>query len=230
MSDKYRYDHRSPKHQKKHFYNIAILSLVVIGVIVITILYLISKNNKTNSTVTGPGKTAGQVSSTESVKTSTVVEPDFTVSIPTNWHQTGQVNTATQNSVSWQSTQPLQNARYLTIYIDKIPTTMAINRLLPISAVGPSLNYGTLSDNCSNFSSGNFNQAVPAKWQGINFLCNLPDKVDNQIGTGSVNGINTVSVTGPKEGTHQYFFLYTDRTGEPDYSIFYAVINSFRAT
>jgi hypothetical protein len=59
----------------------------------------------------------------------------------------------------------------------------------------------------------------------------LPQYIDNRIGTGSVgSGVNGVTLTGPTSGTHNYFFLYIDRNIEPDDSILYGIIQSFRAT
>lgn len=229
MSDKYRFDHRSPKHKKRHVYNVAIVSAIVIGVIVIIILYLIKQTTDSQKVVSGPNQTVGHVSASTDTQTTTVVEPYFTLSLPAEWHQTNAVNTPSQYSITWQSFESGVYGRYLTVYIDTIPTTMAINKLLPVYASGSGIDYGLLSDNCADFATGSLNQPQPAKWQNVNFICNLPNRYDNQIGTGSTGGINTVSVSGPKTGTHQYFFLYTDRSAEPDYSDLYTILSSFQA-
>lgn len=230
MSEKYRYDHRSPKHKKKHVYNVAIVSAVIIGLIVIIILVLFRQTLGSQHGVAGPSQTVGHVSASGTVQTTNVVEPYFTMQIPTNWRQTAEVNTPSQYSITWTSFKSGVYGRFLTIYIDTIPTTMAVNKLLPVTSNGPGLSYGTLSDNCTDFSNGTPQQVSPAKWDGVDFLCNWPNRYDNQVGTGTVGAINSVSMTGAKTGTHQYFFLYTDRSAEPDYSILYAILNSFQAT
>jgi hypothetical protein len=49
------------------------------------------------------------------------------------------------------------------------------------------------------------------------------------VGTSSPQEINTVTVTGPSTGTHKYFFVYTDNSAEPDYTIFTDALQSFKA-
>jgi hypothetical protein len=70
---------------------------------------------------------------------------------------------------------------------------------------------------------------TPGKWQGVNFICDLPNYLREVAGTGSADGINMVSVTGPAGGKHAYFFTYTDHTVQPDFSIFRTIISSFQA-
>jgi hypothetical protein len=99
-----------------------------------------------------------------------------------------------------------------------------------VTTDGSGLSYGLLSDDCANFSNGSLTQVAQSKWQGINFLCNLPNRYDDQVGTGSMGEINSVTVSGATGGKHNYFFLYTDRSAEPLYTYLYTIISGFTAT
>ena len=108
---------------------------------------------------------------------------------------------------------------------------------MPVEAVGSGLRHGSVSDNCAAYTEGGSFQAndalkakdTPAKWEEVTFLCDLPKVFDNVIGTSSKEGINIVTVVGPKAGKHSYFFVYTDHNAHPNYEIFIDVIKSFKA-
>lgn len=167
-----------------------------------------------------------------------VIEPTFTMKLPSDWKKTSEVDTTTTHSITWAGTSKDDNNRSLTIYIDTIPATMPVNQELPITVHGNQISYALISGNCSDFTPGGTEDVAQAVklapkasvWQGVNFICNLPRVVDNQIGTGSAAGVNTFVVTGPKSGTHKYFFLYNDRNIHSDESALYNAIESFRAT
>ena len=157
----------------------------------------------------------------------------YSFQLPSDW----KIIATKPNSITWQATIKGADNRMLTIYTDVIPTTYPVNRELPLNVSGNQITYDDLSDNCANFTPGgtlDTGQAVklkpaPSVWHGVNFICNLPQVVDNQIGTGSTAGVNTVTITGPTKGTHNYFFLYIDRNVQPDYTILYSALQSFRA-
>src|SRR5690606_31775928 len=123
------------------------------------------------------------------------------------------------------------------IYVDIIPTNYAVNRVMPVAARGANIVPNDISNNCSTFTKGGIAEAGQAqfladenaKWQGEDFLCDLAQVTDNEIGTSSAEGINTVTVTGPKAGKHKYFFLYVDHNIQPNYNIFTNAIRSFKA-
>ncbi|MGH7195592.1 MAG: hypothetical protein ACREGA_02320 [Candidatus Saccharimonadales bacterium] len=165
-------------------------------------------------------------------------EPTFTMQLPADWKLSPSPPHDPYHPRIWHGTNKTDNARSLAVYIDNLPSAMPVNAELPLSVHGNQLIYGQLSDNCSSFTPGGTkNVAVAEKlaarksvWQGVNFICDLPRVIDNQVGTG-VPGqpINSIAIRGPKSGPHHYFFLYTDRSIAPDYSPFYLALNSFRA-
>jgi hypothetical protein len=232
MSNKYRFDHRSQRHRKRHVFIVTLTSLFVTAVLAIALIYLIDQTTQKINSVSGPTVLVGQITNNPSTSYKVVNEPNYSFELPTDWRQIQSVSNSAQNSITWESFEKDATNRYFTIYTDPIPSTYAVNLELPLEAHGATISFGSLSGNCANFTnSGSPTPLVPvlAKWQNVNFYCNSPNFADNQVGTGSVGSINSVAVTGPVSGTRHYFFLYIDRNTNPDYSILYAMLDSFQA-
>lgn len=155
----------------------------------------------------------------------------FQINLPKDWKQ---VTTPTANAAySWRGATKDNSARALDIYIDNIPANFAVNRMLPLTANGAGVQAtGGVSNNCSTFTLANTTNPqtgiAPSKWDGIDFLCDMANYVRDVVGTSSAEGVNVLSVTGPS-GTHKYFFVYTDHSGEPSYDTFTAALQSFQA-
>jgi hypothetical protein len=190
----------------------------------------VSNNNSPLITnVTGDGRTSV-----------TVNEPLFTLDLPGKWKETSRDSTPTYHSIQWNYTDKSAN-RWFRVYTDTIPADYAVNYLLPVTAEDNRLGVGQISDNCVTFTQGaNSNmgrdvstpaskEALPAKWQKVNFLCDNSHVTHQVVGTGSTQGGNAITVKGPNKGKHQYFFLYEDDNYHPDYSIFSDILNSFEA-
>ena len=232
MSSKYRYDHRSQKHKKRHVFIVLVVSALVVAVFTIVILVLINQTTKKIKTVSGPTEQVGVVTGNPSTSTKTVDELNYSFQLPVGWHQIKNVSLSTVNYITWESFVPHATNRYFSIYSDPIPPTFAVNKELPVEAHGSTLSFGSLSDNCANFTNtGGPKSNVPivAKWQDVTFYCNSPNFADNQIGTGTTGAINSVQLVGQMTGTKHYFFLYIDRNSSPDYSILYSMLDSFQA-
>lgn len=236
MSRNYRYDHRISKNRKRQSFLIVLISLIIVGVLGIVLTNFVNKSTKdSNSTVNGPAKVVGQAAPSGSAQTTLISEPDYSFSIPNTWKQFSSTGTSSGpgSIITWRSGKSDDSTRTMTIYEDAIPKTYALNLLMPVTANGASLNVGSISSNCADFTtydpSSNYNPNL-SKWDGVSFLCNTPDRFDDQVGTGSAgSNINSVTVTGPLKGAHSYFFLYIDRYAEPNYSIFYSMLDSFKA-
>jgi hypothetical protein len=233
MKAKYSLNYRRSKAKRRHFFLILLISFAIIALLIAG-LFAISRWLK-NSTKpqSGPTITVGSVTSSDSTSSYTTVnEPYYTFQLPNDWKEISSVSNINLNSITWQSFQPDEQGRYLTIYTDPIPATYAVNLELPVISFGSTLKYGNLSENCINFTNtGTPRSVVPvlAKWDNVNFYCNVPNYVDDQVGTGTTNSINSVSLTGKDSGTHNYFFLYIDRTADPEYNIFFTILDSFKA-
>ncbi len=228
MSATYSYNRSLHKH------HLARLFLVMVAIAALIGLGWLLWRHYTGSPIAVNGQTLYVPQSAKAQPTQIISEPLFVTQLPSDWR----LVSAKSGVYSWQSTLKGNDNRYLSIYVDSVPTSLPVNQELPLTVNGNQLSYGALSGNCANFTPGgtlNAAQAVklkpsPAVWHGVNFICNLPRVIDNQIGTGSVgNPVNATTITGPQNGTHSYFFLYTDRNAQPDYSILYNVIQNFRA-
>lgn len=227
MSAKYRYGHRSPK--KHHFLMFVVPACLVLAAAGYFIVKDLQKSQ--SPTVEGTARVVGQITGQDAHKLA-IDEPLFTMQLPSDWKEVERINKQHEQSITWRATKKNQDNRTLKIYIDTIPTTLAINRLLPVVAQGDSLTAGDVSDNCATFTgTGDRSQArstSSGRWAGVDFICNIAGFVDNQVGAGAAGSINQVTVTGAK-GPHKYFFLFTDRNVQPDYSIFQNALQSFRA-
>ena len=227
--DAYKYDHGPRRHLIRHTLTILVATALGVSAVVI-LLNLISSRHQHRPT---PGATTLVPQKSTTTPTITINQPLYSMQLPSDWKQ---IKTDA-HSVTWQATLKNMDNRTLQVFTDVIPTTFPVNRELPVTVQGSQLLYGELSDNCANFTPGgtlDVGQAekmkpAPSVWQGVNFICNLPQVVDNQIGTGSTAGINTLTVTGLSQGTHSYFFLYIDRNIQPDYTIIYNALQSFQA-
>ncbi len=166
-------------------------------------------------------------------KTKHFDEGDFTVDFPLDW-QLKPRPVGPYKSFTWQSSDRITDGQIIVFYEDTIPINFAVNRVLIVDGeVDHLILDGAASDNCSKYTNGvspkAYQVGAPAKWQGIEFLCDQANQQRDTIGTSSTDGINTVVLKSPGSGTaHKFFFTYTDNAINPDYSVFYNVLNSFR--
>jgi hypothetical protein len=141
------------------------------------------------------------------------------------------------NVYTFQGTTATESSRLVSVYVDQIPTDMAVNHELSVQVQGNGLSHGTVSDNCVNFvsdASRTTPQAVAhevssSRWDGVDFLCDLGNYNRNVTGIGAQGAINKVTLAGPKHGAHSYFIVYTDANITPDYTVLYNLLDSFQA-
>ncbi|HET9850076.1 MAG TPA: hypothetical protein VFP35_00385 [Candidatus Saccharimonadales bacterium] len=166
----------------------------------------------------------------------TVDEPDFAFTLPGKWKLSAQNWDARYVSWQWQFTDKRYAGRFFEVYLDTIPTDYAYNYLLPVSADGNGVKVGQLSGNCANFtttaqtkvnSAGTV--AAVSKWQGVTFPCDYGRQSLQVVGTSSLDGINSLTLTGEAKGTHKYFFIYRDNDINPDLGVISDILGSFRA-
>jgi hypothetical protein len=124
--------------------------------------------------------------------------------------------------------------RFIDIYEDSELPKFAINRMVPVVANeqgGLTTDTSQVSENCTAYTTGTLSGSTvgkTAKWQGIEFNCDMGNTLRNVVGTGSKDGLNTVFVKTPTSRQHKYFFTYTDNNITPDFSIFTKALNSFK--
>lgn len=161
-------------------------------------------------------------------------EPDFGIDLPISWKAIAKPVGQNQ-SYSWQSAELQTDGQTLEVYEDAPQATFPVNRLLVVASRGSSLSVkGQASANCTSFTPSAAplpgQLGVPATWQGVAFLCDQRNQPRIVTGTGSNDGINTVSLNSPSKGTtHHFFFTYVNyNSADPNYSVFYNALSSFR--
>lgn len=234
MDIRYKYGHRPGRRRRTRVLIVLAVSLLIVGIVGTIVVYDLRKNQ--DSTIEGNSRTIAQTLD-ETTNTVTLDDTFFTMEFPADWKEISRQNDSNERSITWQASKYREDNRYMKIYIDIIPKTYAVNRMLPLSARGNGFSVGDISNNCSTFTKSGTTptgqtkpvKAEGAKWQGVDFICDLGQVTDNEIGTSSADGINTIVVTGPSKGKHSYFFVYTDHNIQPNYNILYNALRSFKA-
>lgn len=167
--------------------------------------------------------------STDDNKKVTIDKPLFTMELPAGWREIA-VNTSMPIPPKFSFRSQSKQSQVLDLYIDTLPTTMAVNRAIVVSGQGDGLSYDTVSDNCTTFTESSLTDprtgTAPGKWQTINFICDMANAARAVVGTMSTEGINQVTVKGPKSGSHKFFMTYADNNISPNYSTLYAILGS----
>jgi hypothetical protein len=162
-----------------------------------------------------------------------ITKGDVALELLTGWNETDPPHTP-QTIYSWRGgTGTNDESRRLDVYFDIMPTTLAVNRLLPVQANGDHLDVtGVTSDNCVNFTDKTAESVqtgrAPSKWGGVNFWCDVANYERDVVAVGSTEGVNTITLTGASKGSHKILLVYTDNSASPDYSIFVAIVRSTR--
>lgn len=156
----------------------------------------------------------------------------FELDLPSDWRAVD-APSVQYAAYSWAGTSGESAARRLDVYIDNIPLDLAVNKLQPVQSGGDHFDIiGATSDNCTNFtqrgSSSMQTTNIPSKWSGVDFLCDVGNYERDVVATGSAEGVNITTLTGNTSGSHRVLLVYSDNTSNPDYTIFTAIIKSFR--
>lgn len=231
MRKTYRYGYRP--HKRRHIVAVVVsVVLLVFGPASFFIYQDVKKNGSGNAE--GTSRVVAQVVGDVSNKKLDINEPYFAMKLPIDWVEgKRQPGPNGGYTVYWNATKKNESNKWITVYVDVVPDKLAVNRLLPVFVEGGGLSTGDVSENCSTFT-GAADKTAPkdtlARWQGVDFICNLSSVVENQVGVGVVGGsVNQVVIKGQQFGAHKYFFLFTDHNIQPDYNIFIDALQSFRA-
>lgn len=198
------------------------------GVLIIAVGLLIIHLLRPTTTIKQAAAVTTKVAAT-SQPTKVFNEGIFSISVPSDWRLASHEQQP-YNIYTWESDPKKSTSQQLQIYVDSTPANFAVNRALAIEASGSQLSVlGEASDNCSEFTKGSATTVgTRAKWQGIDFLCDLANYERDVIGTVSGDGINTVVLKAPNGATHQLFFTFTERGVNGNYAPFYNALDSFK--
>lgn len=230
MTRKYRVG-RNPKNRGRKVFVVMACSMVIIGGLGGFLVWDTQRNSRQEE-VMGASRTVTQAGDKDATEPVNVNEPFFSFSLPPDWKLKERIKSPNEQSITWQATKKGEDNRWFKIYFDTIPADLPVNRLLPVDIVDNTLSYRQVSDNCANFTTVPNPQnktPLPSKWQGVDFICDVPNFVQNKVGVNAPGALNAATITGPTKGKHKYFFVYTDHNIQPDYTILYTIVRSFRA-
>jgi hypothetical protein len=162
-----------------------------------------------------------------------IVKGVVSLDLPVGWQPVAAP--ATTDGFSWHGTAGRDAAIRLDVYIDRLPPSLAVNRLLPVRSAGDHLDItGEVSEPCNNFTDktpdSNKTGTASAKWKDVSFMCDLGNYERDAVAIGSTEGINTVTVSGTQAGDHRVLLVYTDNNISPDFSTLTNIVQSFRVT
>lgn len=222
----YRVDKRAHRHKKIRNLSWVVFGFVLLGVLVFGLLHL-------SFTPEQEIKNSPPVSTSYATHANAKIDVEkkiFHMQLPAGWKERTVTSGVAIPDYSFYS--PSADAQQLDIFVTTLPTTMALNKAIVVSAQGDGVAYSAVSDNCSTFTDSSKadprTKIIPARWQGIDFLCDTGNYARALVGIVSTEGINQVTLTGPETGAHKLFITYTDNSISPSYTTFYDILGSLR--
>ena len=167
--------------------------------------------------------------------TQTFTKNSFSIELPKNWQFTNKQQDV-YTIYHFKGAGSVEDGnRSIDIYEDSSLPNFAVNRMVPVVANeegGLTTDASLVSDNCSAYTTGSTGGRTTvgqiARWQGIDFMCDMANTLRDTVGTGSKDGLNTVIIKTPTSRAHHYFFTYNDNNAKPDYALFTKALNSFK--
>lgn len=224
----YRHNIRVRRHRRVFTALYICLGVIAVSLLILGGLLLFGGKGKNDTEATAP---SAQVA-VPVVPKITIKEAWFSFELPSDWKQEAH-ETRPYNYWIWKSTAKGIDDKTLTLYVDGPPPSFAINQLLPLSRANSGFVLGNISANCNDFTVNvqaglKAHQTMPSRWENIDFICDVPNFVNQAIGTGSTDGLNKITMTGPTSGKHDYFFIYVDHNIHPESRYFTDAMNSFQ--
>lgn len=216
-----------PSQKLKHTVITIVITLIIFGGGAWAYVFFVA-DTKATITTSPAAETIKTVEAPNS-KDVQFTEPGFLFSLPVDWRKTGELTTGPYHEYSYKATLKNADNRYLDIYIDTLPLDMPVNKEVAVHPVDGKLTHGTISDNCTTFTAKPTPTALsaPARWDGVDFLCDMDSSTRNVVGTSAPGTRNKITLANPGTTGHNFFFVYTDNNYNPDYSIFYNMLDSF---
>jgi hypothetical protein len=224
----YQLGKRTRQHRRLRRNVKAAISLLAVFLFCLGSYKLLNLQTKPDATIqNAPAQTTNVVTKTAKLH---IDNPLFGFDLPAGWKTFKPTANVTPPTFSYRSDG--EQVQLLSIYVDTIPSNLAVNRVVVVTPDANGMSHGGVSDNCTSFTNptdAEKNLGIASgKWQGTNFLCDIGNYERNVVGITSVNGINEVDLTGNTAHTHKFFFTYTDNSINPDFATFYDILDSFK--
>ena len=222
----YRLGKQAHRHRRGQRIAIGVFVLLIIAGLLYWLAHL--RISPTQQIKNSPSvSTAYNASETAKVN---INKPEFTMELPAGWTERQVIASPTGPRYTFAS--PSSQSQVLDFYIDNPPTGMALNRAIVVDAQGNGLAYDRVSDNCITFTDPKNKNAqtghAPARWQEIDFICDMSNFSRALVGTISKDGINQVAVAGEAIGNRKVFISYTDNSISPNYGTLYDILGSIK--
>jgi len=226
----YRLGRRSKKHTKrKVWFLILLLLLVIAGAVGFFVYKVLSEPDETITTTQAITREYAPPQGEDAKEFNQGI---YTITLPSDWVFKGH-NETPYNMYSYQATKKNADNRWLEVYVDKVPNDVAFNRLLPVIIENNKIVVtGSVSENCVEFTGPQGNPsaagvpALAAKWQGVDFMCDMSNYTRNVVGVGTVASKHNIALAGPTAGQHVFYFKYIDHNISPDYQILEKALES----
>ena len=220
--------YRLGKQLHRHRKGRRIVSVLLLLVLFLLLIYWLTHLRITPSATIRNAPPASRNYDAASPATFAVTKPEFSVEFPAGWVERTVIPSPIGPKYTFAAPSP--QAKQFDIYIDNPPTNLAINKAIAVSAQGDGMTHDRVSENCITYTdpksknpqTGN----APARWQEINFICDMSNTERQVVGAISRDGMNQIAVSGPKNVAHKVFVTYTDNDISPDYTVFYGILNT----
>jgi hypothetical protein len=213
-------------HKHRRIQRIAIVLLLVV-LFAALVYWLMHLRIAPTATIRNDTPVSKNYTSSQAAKV-TINKPEFKMEIPGGWTERKVETSPTGPRYTFAA--PTGEPKMLDIYIDNPPTNLAINKAIVISLQGNGLTHDYVSENCVTFTDPKYKNPqtgfAPARWQEIDFICDMANSSRQVVGTISHDGMNQLSTTGVSGATHKVFMTYTDNDITPSYSTFYDILGS----
>jgi hypothetical protein len=225
MTDRYHLDRRT------HRYRRARRRMIVTTVFVffIALFYFLSNLQITPEQNITNDQTIVKPYDAAMAKLVPIDKPLFKLELPEGWTET-KPDASMVPAPQYVFASSPKDQQVLRLYVDNVPSAMGINKALTVSARSDTLDHDSVSENCVNYTELSKKDVrtglAPAKWQNIDFLCDVGNSQRPLVGAVSADGMNYVKLTGPTVGEHKLFIVYGDYSINPNYTTFYDILNT----
>jgi hypothetical protein len=184
-----------PSHKLIHTVVTVVITLLLVGGGAYA-YYFLQKDTETEFT-SNPGKVRESTIQSLNPAGAKFDEGAFEMELPGDWKRLQPDLSGPYKKYSYQAGLKNADNRFLTIYVDGVPPNLAVNKAVAVRGEGATLSHGMVSENCTEFTNPTTpNQlAVTAKWDGVEFLCDLDTKTRNVVGISSPGAVNKVELT-----------------------------------
>lgn len=229
---------RTKRPKKFYLFEIVAIFVIVAGVL-FSFFWFVIRQEKPAALRNNDTPLTSRIEAADSF--TEINEPTFSMRLPGNWKEMERNQDPGYKTIKWDYQAKGGIGRWIKIYIDKVPADYPVVYVVPVSSDGEKITSNGASDHCSQFTPGamkpnetnkpapNAQEKMPSSWQDVRFLCDGAHPLYQRLGTSSKEAINSVSVTGPTQGTHKYFFVYDDAFYNPDFNLFSSILDSFKA-